>query len=303
VITSQLLARWAKSSTGTPVRTAHGSIAIEHIQPGDLVVSRPENDEHALARSKRVEEVFVLQAQVVALELGGQTIETTAEHPVYVAGRGWIPNQNLAAGDQILGEDGNTTPVTAVYATGRTETVYNFRVAEDHTYFVGNPDWGFSLWVHNTYSVTTNGDVLDDAGKIVGKIERASDGKATYKSSNGNAEYQYNSYEEAVKDAKNGFTSASEGIAPSRGLWNITAEGASKIMKHGRFGTFFKSESDGLWWAVDNAGHGGSAFKVFKETGKGLEWIADADRFGDFIVGKHKGPTGLFIPWSQLRGL
>jgi hypothetical protein len=74
-------------------------------------------------------------------------------------------------------------------------------------------------------------------------------------------------------------------------------------MKHGEFGTFFKSKSDRLWWAVDNAGHGDSAFKVFKETGKGLEWIADADKFGDFIVGKHKGPTGLFIPWKHLRGL
>ncbi|MEQ1902866.1 MAG: hypothetical protein ABL888_01610 [Pirellulaceae bacterium] len=90
---------------------------------------------------------------------------------------------------------------------------------------------------------------------------------------------------------------------PVRKLWTLTAGGASKIMKHGKFGTFYKSKSDGLWWAVDNAGHGGSAFKVFKETGKGLEWIADADRFGDFIVGKHKGPIGLFIPWHHLRGL
>jgi hypothetical protein len=91
-------------------------------------------------------------------------------------------------------------------------------------------------------------------------------------------------------------------VSGGRGLWNLTKEGASKLMKHGDFGTFFKSKSDGLWWAVDNAGHGGSAFKVFKETGKGLEWIADADKFGDFIVGKHKGPTGLFILWKHLRG-
>jgi hypothetical protein len=92
-------------------------------------------------------------------------------------------------------------------------------------------------------------------------------------------------------------------IEGGRGLWNLTKDGASKLMKHGEFGTFFKSKSDGLWWAVDNAEHGGSAFKVFKETGKGLEWIADADKYGDFIVGKHKGPTGLFIPWKHLRGL
>jgi len=27
--------------------------------------------------------------------------------------------------------------------------VYNLRVAEHHTYFVGSRDWGFSVWAHN----------------------------------------------------------------------------------------------------------------------------------------------------------
>ena len=29
------------------------------------------------------------------------------------------------------------------------ETVYNFRVANCHTYFVGCAEWGFSVWAHN----------------------------------------------------------------------------------------------------------------------------------------------------------
>ncbi|MFY0582715.1 hypothetical protein ACN28S_58065 [Cystobacter fuscus] len=64
----------------------------------------------------------------------------------------------------------------------------------------------------------------------------------------------------------------------------------------------YKSKSDGLWWSADNTGHGGSKWKVFEETGDGLKWKADADEFGDFIRGKHKGPTGKFIPWSELSG-
>ncbi len=28
-------------------------------------------------------------------------------------------------------------------------TVYNLSVADYHTYFVGSPDWGFSVWAHN----------------------------------------------------------------------------------------------------------------------------------------------------------
>lgn len=55
------------------------------------------------------------------------------------------------------------------------------------------------------------------------------------------------------------------------------------------------------WWVKDNAGHGGPAFKMYREQAKGLEWQHDADERGDFIEGNHKGETGKFIPWSQLH--
>jgi uncharacterized protein RhaS with RHS repeats len=86
-----------------------------------------------------------------------------------------------------------------------------------------------------------------------------------------------------------------------RGLWQLKDEGASMIKRHSRFGKLYKSKSDDLWWAVDNAGHGGSKFKVFKESKKGLEWFKDADQYGDFITGKHKGSVGKFIPWGALK--
>ena len=86
----------------------------------------------------------------------------------------------------------------------------------------------------------------------------------------------------------------------SRGLWTLTKEGASAIKNHKVFGTIYKSSSDGLWWAADRAGHGGSKFKVFTETNKGLEWFKDADEFGNFIVNKNKSSTGRSIPWGQL---
>ncbi|MCP2258303.1 RHS repeat-associated core domain-containing protein, partial [Streptoalloteichus tenebrarius] len=93
------------------------------------------------------------------------------------------------------------------------------------------------------------------------------------------------------------------GLTPCRERkpWKITPEGTEKTAKHGKFGMFYKSKSDGLWWSSDNAGHGGSAWKVFREGSKGLEWIADADEYGDFIVGKHKGATGRSIPWKELK--
>jgi hypothetical protein len=100
---------------------------------------------------------------------------------------------------------------------------------------------------------------------------------------------------------KVGGTNSNVAETGSRGLWKLTDDGASVIKRHSEFGKIFKSKSDGLWWADDNAGHGGSKFKVFNETNKGLEWFKDADEFGDFIINKHKGSKGKFIPWGQLK--
>src|SRR5262249_4337515 len=44
---------------------------------------------------------------------------------------------------------GQWVTLEEVYDTGKYETVYNFRVAEYHTYFVGSEEWGFSVWAHN----------------------------------------------------------------------------------------------------------------------------------------------------------
>src|SRR5262249_40395103 len=48
--------------------------------------------------------------------------------------------------------------VEGVQETGEYETVYNLRIADYHTYFVGARAWGFSVWAHNSY--------LDDAIKF-----------------------------------------------------------------------------------------------------------------------------------------
>ena len=60
-----------------------------------------------------------------------------------------------------------------------------------------------------------------------------------------------------------------------RGLWSLTKQGSSKVMKHPIRGLFYKSKSDGLWWVKDQTKHGGSFYKVYKETNKGLEWHKD----------------------------
>jgi hypothetical protein len=69
-----------------------------------------------------------------------------------VWGRGWVPAGSLRPGDLLRSADGQRVPVEAVSDLGEESVVYNLRVSRYHTYFVGDRDWPFSLWAHNSYS-------------------------------------------------------------------------------------------------------------------------------------------------------
>jgi len=52
-------------------------------------------------------------------------------------------------GDLLLGHDGEWIAVESQGERRSVETVYNLRVEDFHTYFVGCDEWGFSVWAHN----------------------------------------------------------------------------------------------------------------------------------------------------------
>lgn len=136
-------------AAGTPVRTPGGHASIETVRAGDQVLSRDESDPTGPVSAQTVEEVFVREGLVWHLHVAGQVLRTTAEHPFYLAGRGWAACHELKVGDQLLCEDGTWAAVEDLLDTGEWETVYNFRVKDFHTYFVGCGEWGFSVWAHN----------------------------------------------------------------------------------------------------------------------------------------------------------
>ncbi len=144
---------------GTPLLTPDGARPIEEFQPGDEILSRSELHPDGEVVVRRVEKIFRLTGLVAELTIGGRLIETTAEHPFYVPGKGWRRTHELEPGDHLVGHDGKLTAVDSVVLTVRTAAVYNLRVATDHTYFVGDPNWGFTIWAHNAYSVRQ----IDDA--------------------------------------------------------------------------------------------------------------------------------------------
>ena len=56
----------------------------------------------------------------------------------------------MQIGDLLSSHDGQWVPVDDLLDTGEYEQVYNLRIADFHTYFVGTRDWTFSVWSHNT---------------------------------------------------------------------------------------------------------------------------------------------------------
>ena len=142
---------------GTPLRTPDGSRYIEDIRVGDLVLSRDEHNCEGPVEAKVVDEVFGREGLLWYVDANGRRIRTTAEHPFFVAGRGWIPCHDLKVGDRLLTESGAWVTVEAVEDTGVWSTVYNLRVADYHTYFVGCDEWGFAVWAHNADCVVVQG--------------------------------------------------------------------------------------------------------------------------------------------------
>ena len=136
-------------SSGTPVHTEFGNRPIETIRPGERLWSRDEDDPTGPMMLQEVEETFVREALIWELKLGGQIVRTTAEHPFWREGDGWVPINLLAEGDRLLCEDGSWVVLESIADTGEWDTVYNMRVANTHTYYVGCAEWGFNVWVHN----------------------------------------------------------------------------------------------------------------------------------------------------------
>jgi RHS repeat-associated protein len=136
-------------AAGTKLLTPNGFKEIERLRPGDLVLSRPESDVGGPVLPKVIEEAFVTTGQILHLHVGERVIRTTPEHPFWVYNKGWVSAGQLRIGDLLVSHDEKVLTLTDIHLTEGIETVYNMRVAEFSTYFVGCDEWGFSVWAHN----------------------------------------------------------------------------------------------------------------------------------------------------------
>ena len=135
---------------GTPVLTPEGEKSIEELKPGDLVLSRSEGDPDGPIEAKVIEETFGGESELLDLNIDGQVIRATPRHPFFVKDRGWTEAGELKPGDLLATDLSSWKKLQNVSSSGQVEPVYNFRVADHHTYFVGKESWGFAVWTHNS---------------------------------------------------------------------------------------------------------------------------------------------------------
>ena len=138
-------------AAGTPVHTNHGDVPIEKVHVGEEVEAR----DSATGREEYEPVTSLVPGhpdRLVEVRVAGerQPLRASVGHPFWVerddatAGT-WIAAGQLRLGDRLLTMKGEWRAITAITPVTGEVTVYNFTVAKDHDYFVGQT--GFL--VHN----------------------------------------------------------------------------------------------------------------------------------------------------------
>lgn len=130
---------------GTPVCTESGAIPIEKIKAGDLVWAWDE--ESGDVALKPVVETYINETtELTHIFVNGEKIVSTPTHPFYCPVKGWTDAAHLRAGDILVLVNGEYVVVEKVQheLLESPVKVYNFQVADYHTYYVAS-----GVLVHN----------------------------------------------------------------------------------------------------------------------------------------------------------
>ena len=150
---------------GTLISAAHGLKPIETIQSGEFVWAEdPETGERAL---KRVVRTFLNEKdELVHVQVNGETITCTTEHPFYVRDKGWVAADELKISDRLELQNGANAFIEAVHheKLAKPIQVYNFEVDDFHTYYVGPA----CVLVHNACKPTDIGKAGERKAGIPG---------------------------------------------------------------------------------------------------------------------------------------
>ncbi|HVK20012.1 MAG TPA: DNRLRE domain-containing protein [Actinokineospora sp.] len=157
----------------TPILMADGTLLpIDQIQEGDLVAaSDPATGDTVAEPVVNVITGYGVKHLIeFAIDGGDKPIIATANHPIWIDGRGWTDAENIGIGDRVLIPGGATATIRHVRDLGTVadRLVYNLTVADLHTYSVVTGDT--PIVVHNASCLAAN----RAAGKALEKrVEQA----------------------------------------------------------------------------------------------------------------------------------
>jgi hypothetical protein len=121
-------------AAGTPVWTATGAVAIEKIMIGDMVLAQ-DVETGQLAYKVVLQTTIRPPSPLIKVQVGDETIETSAGHPYWVAGEGWVKARDLRSGMELHTATG---PVrVGLVEAGSLALSYNLIVDDVSTYFAG----------------------------------------------------------------------------------------------------------------------------------------------------------------------
>ncbi len=130
----------------TLVHTENGLKPISEIKVGDKVLSLDERTQITSYQPVMAIIQGEQRYQLIKITLdSGESLETTAEHPFYIKGKGWNPANSLKVGQALQLHNGTTVVIKEIDTSVRLEKVYNLTVANTHNYFVGED----GVLVHN----------------------------------------------------------------------------------------------------------------------------------------------------------
>lgn len=145
--TSNLRCAINSFAAGTLVVTSLGLMPIQDVELGDQLLAynetTEENDYYPVTQIFEHPENVVMEVSV-----DDETIHVTHNHPIWVEDKGWTDADELVVGDELRQPDGSTSEVLEVNEVYTSTIVYNFTVAESHTYYVTDD----AYLVHNCSS-------------------------------------------------------------------------------------------------------------------------------------------------------
>ena len=184
----------------------YGSKNIEDIQIGDYVLA--ENPETGEIDYKEVVRTFVrYKDTTIHVIANGTEIETTSEHPFWVEGKGFIKAGYLQKGDilRLSSNTGATVENIWIEAHEEEVVVYNFEVADFHTYFVSE----LGVLVHNNCGA--------------GNSETGNWNKGSFDSAKNSLDYHYGKHGKEV-----GATSSAQYLRKAEEFAKTAKKGSTK---------------------------------------------------------------------------